>query len=65
MPRERPKKWQKEKKKYLGSLRKCGLIPSPVQWVKDPMLPQLQLGWQLRLGFSSWPWDFHMSWVRP
>ena len=28
--------------------------------LKDPTLPQLRLRLQLRLGFSSWPPNFHM-----
>ena len=35
-----------------------GSIPSLVQWVKDPVLPQL---W---LGFSPWPRNFHMPRVQ-
>ena len=35
--------------------RNAGLIPSPAQWVKDPVLPQLQLRSQLRLGSDPWP----------
>ena len=32
-----------------------GLIPSQAQWVKDPALPQLWLGWQLQLRSDPWP----------
>ena len=30
------------------------MIPCPAQWVKDPVLPQLQLRSDL------WPWELHM-----
>ena len=39
----------------LGALRRAGLNPSPAQWVKDPVLLQLWLRLQLRLGFNPWP----------
>ena len=32
-----------------------GWIPSQVQWLKDPVLPQLQPGWQVWLESDSWP----------
>ncbi|XP_020922221.1 matrix-remodeling-associated protein 7 isoform X1 [Sus scrofa] len=32
-----------------------GAIPGPGQWVKDLMLPPLQLRLQLRLGYDPWP----------
>ena len=38
----------------------AGLIPGPVQWVKDLVLPQLQHLWQMGLGFNPWPRNFHM-----
>ena len=38
------------------------MIPSSVQGVKDPALPQLQCRWQLWLRFSPWPRNFHMPW---
>ena len=33
----------------------CGFDPSPAQWVKDPVLPQLWCRFQLRLGSDPWP----------
>ena len=39
-------------------------VPTVVQWFEDPVLPQV---WrhrlQLRLGFDTWPKNFHMSQV--
>ena len=32
-----------------------GSVPSPAQWVKDPLLPWLQLRSQLQLGSDPWP----------
>ena len=32
-----------------------GLIPGLMQWVKDPVLPQLWLRLQLQLGSDPWP----------
>ena len=32
-----------------------GSSPSPTEWVKDPMLPQLWLRSKLRLGSDPWP----------
>ena len=32
-----------------------GLIPGPAQWVRDPVLLQLQHRSQLWLGFDPWP----------
>ena len=37
----------------------AGLIPCPVQWVKDPALTQLQLR------FNPWPRNVHRPQVRP
>ena len=37
-----------------GSLLRQGLAPNPLQWVKDPALRQL---W---LGFDPWPRNFHV-----
>ena len=34
-------------------------VPAVVQQVKDPVLPQLQLG------FNSWPGNFHRPWAWP
>ena len=42
-----------------------GLIPGPVQWVKDLVLPQLWYGLQLLLTFDHWLRNFHMLWVQP
>ena len=33
--------------------------PAPCSGLKDPVLLQLQLG------FSPWPWNFHLPWVWP
>ena len=33
-------------------------VPAVAQWVQDPALPQL---W---LGFDPWPRNFHMPWVQ-
>ena len=35
----------------------AGSIPSLVQWVKGPGLPQLWLRLQLWLGYDPWPWS--------
>ena len=35
-----------------------GSIPSPAQWVKDPVLPQLWLRSQLWLRYDPWPGNF-------
>ena len=37
-----------------------GLIPGPMQCVKDPAVPLLWHRSQLQLGFSPWPGNFHM-----
>ena len=39
------------------SLEPCntGLIPSPAQWIKDPVLQKLQHGSQLQLRSDTWP----------
>ena len=42
-----------------------GAIPSPTQWVKDPVLPKLWHRSQLRLRFIPWPGNFHMPQVQP
>lgn len=39
----------------LGSHGGMGLMPGPIQWVKDSALPQLQLRSQLRLQYDPWP----------
>ena len=44
--------------KNLVSLRQCGLIPSPAQWVKDLALLQLWCRSQLQLGLDPWPGNF-------
>ena len=33
--------------------------------LKHLALPQLQHRWQLHLGFSPWPENFHMTWAWP
>ena len=38
----------------------AGLMPSQVQWVKDPALLRLWCRPQLWLGFSPWSRNFHM-----
>ena len=40
---------------HLRSNWDAGSIPSPAQWGKDPVLLQLQLRSQLRLGSDPWP----------
>ena len=40
-----------------------GMMPSLVQWVKNPMLLQLWHRSQLWLGFDPWPGNFHMLWL--
>ena len=42
-----------------------GLIPGPLQWVKDPALPQLWHRLQLQIGVDPWPRNFHMLCVWP
>jgi len=42
-----------------------GLIPGPVQWVKDPAMLQLQHRSQLWFGFDPWPRNFHTLQVQP
>ena len=45
----------------------CGIVgsvPSLVQWVKDPALPQLRHRSKMWLGFSLWSWNFQMSQVQ-
>ena len=42
-----------------------GLIPGPVQQVKDPALLQLWHKWKLRLRFNPQPRNFYMPWVQP
>ena len=42
-----------------------GLIPGPVQWVKDAVLLHPWHRSQLHLGFDPWPGNFHMPWVQP
>ena len=44
-----------------GSL---GSIPGTVQWLKNPVLPQLWCRLQLWLGFDPWPRVFHISHVQ-
>ena len=43
----------------LACLYGIGSIPGPLQWVKDPVLPQM---W---LGFDLWPRNFHLLQVLP
>ena len=42
-----------------------GLIPSLVQWVKDPALLQLWHRSQLQLKFDPWPQELPYAWVQP
>ena len=42
----------------------AGLIPGPVQWVKNLALLQLWYRSHLQLRFDPWPKNFHMPWVR-
>ena len=37
-----------------------GLTPGPAQWIKDPVLPQLQPRLQLQLGSDPWLSSFHV-----
>ena len=41
----------------------AGSIPGQVPWVKGPVLLQLQLRSQLRLGFDSWPGNSICCWA--
>ena len=41
-----------------------GSIPGPVQWVKDPVLPQLWRRSQMQLRFSPLPGNFHIPLVQ-
>ena len=41
-----------------------GLIPSLVQWVKDPALLRLWCRSQLQLSFSPWHRNFPMPWAQ-
>ena len=52
----------------LGDLGCClgaGSIPSPLQWVKDPVLPLLWCRLQLPFKFNPRAWNFHVPWVQP
>ena len=40
----------------------AGSSPGPAQWVKDPVLPQLWLTFQLQLRSDPWPRELHMPW---
>jgi len=40
-------------------------IPSPEQWVKDPVLLQLKHRLQRQLGFDPWPRNFRKPQLRP
>ena len=35
-----------------------------MQWVKDPVLPQLWCRLQLQLRINPWPGNFHVPWVQ-
>jgi len=37
-----------------------GLIPCPLQWVRDPALLPLWCKSKLWLGFDPWPGNFHV-----
>lgn len=45
-----------------GSLWRCGFNPSLVGWFSGPALPQ---PWCKIAGFSPWPRNVHMPWIRP
>ena len=52
----------------MGSVVSCehwdtGLIPSLVQWVKDPALPELWLRSQLQLRSDPWPRNSIYRWM--
>ena len=49
----------------LGCSWSMGLIPGPVQWVKELVLSQLWHSLQLWLGFDPWPGNFHILRVWP
>ena len=62
------KKEKKKRKSDCRGMGRCGgmgSIPSLAPWLKDPVLPQLWYRSQMQLGFSPWPRNFHMLWVRP
>ena len=40
------------------------MILGPVQWVKDPVLPQLWHKLQLQLRLDPWPRNFHAQQVQ-
>lgn len=54
-----------QQRTHLACLSAEAPVQSPVQWVKDPELPQLQRRSQLWLGFDSWPGNFRVPWVWP
>ena len=61
MPLKKKKRWSSRygtAGKGSSTVSSYGSFPSPVQWIKDPALPQL---W---LKFNPWPGNFHMPWVR-
>ena len=37
--------------------------PAQHSWLNDPVLPQIQHKFQLRLGFNPWPRNFHMPYA--
>lgn len=43
----------------------AGSIPSPVQWVKDPLLLPPWCTLQIQFGFSPWPVIFYVAQVQP
>ena len=40
-------------------------IPSPAQWVKDPLLLPPWCTLQIQFGFSPWPVIFYVAQVQP
>ena len=61
--KEKKEKRKRERSSHCGATEPSGVlealdagsIPSPVQWVKDPVWQQLQLGLKLWLRSDPWP----------